>query len=113
VPKYLIDANLPYRFSVWNTPDYIHQKDIDDQWTDEQIWQYAKNENLTIVTKDADFLNKMILSEPPPRIIHIRFGNMRMNMFFTFVKNIWDNVTQLSTENKIVSVYKDRIETIN
>ncbi len=113
MPKYLIDANLPYRFSVWNTPDYIHQKDIDDQWTDEQIWQYAKNENLTIVTKDADFLNKMILSEPPPRIIHIRFGNMRMNMFFTFVKNIWDNVTQLSTENKIVSVYKDRIETIN
>jgi len=113
VPKYLIDANLPYRFSVWNTPDYIHQKDIDDQWTDEQIWQYAKNENLTIVTKDADFLNKMILSEPPPRIIHIRFGNMRMNMFFTFVKNIWENVAQLSTENKIISVYKDRIETIN
>ena len=50
--KYLIDANLPYYFILWNNTDYIHIKDLNDTWSDEQIWDYAKQNNLTIITKD-------------------------------------------------------------
>ena len=78
---YLIDVNLPYYFSLWNTVDYIHQKDINDEWTDEQIWVYAQQNNLTIITKDADFSNKIMLRQPPPKVIHIRLGNMKMKVF--------------------------------
>lgn len=60
--KFLIDANLPYRFSLWKSDDYIHQNDIDDEWTDSQIWDYAKDNNLTIITKDADFSNRIFFS---------------------------------------------------
>ena len=28
--RFLVDVNLPYYFSLWHHPDYIHQKDIDD-----------------------------------------------------------------------------------
>jgi hypothetical protein len=31
--KYLIDVNLPYRFSLWKSDDYIHQIDVNDEWT--------------------------------------------------------------------------------
>jgi predicted nuclease of predicted toxin-antitoxin system len=48
--KYLIDVNLPYYFSLWNTDQYIHQKDINDEWTDDKIWDYSKENNLTIIT---------------------------------------------------------------
>ena len=72
MPKYLIDVNLPYRFGLWNTSEYIHQFDLGDDWSDEQIWDYAKKHNLTIVSKDADFSNKILLKTPPPRVIHIR-----------------------------------------
>lgn len=65
VKKYLIDVNLPYYFSIWNKPEYIHQKDLGDDWRDEQIWSYAKENNLTIVSKDSDFSNRMMLKEPP------------------------------------------------
>jgi hypothetical protein len=41
MPKFLIDVNLPYRFSLWKGDDYIHQNDIGDEWTDTQIWNYA------------------------------------------------------------------------
>ena len=46
---FLIDANLPYYFSLWNSDDFIHQKDINDEWSDEQIWNYAKENKLTII----------------------------------------------------------------
>jgi hypothetical protein len=29
-PHFLVDVNLPTRFSLWNTPEFIHQRDIDD-----------------------------------------------------------------------------------
>lgn len=41
MPKYLVDVNLPYRFSLWKDDYYIHQIDLNDEATDEQIWDYA------------------------------------------------------------------------
>jgi predicted nuclease of predicted toxin-antitoxin system len=84
--KYLIDVNLPYYFSLWNSEPFIHQKDINDQSSGEEIWQYAENNNLTIITKDVNFSNKILLHEPPPKVIHIRFGNMKMNEFYATMK---------------------------
>ena len=31
MPRYLMDVNLPYYFSLWRGEQYIHQKDIDDE----------------------------------------------------------------------------------
>lgn len=111
--KYVIDANLPYYFSLWNNPMYIHVRDLDDEWTDEQIWEYATEHNLTIVTKDSDFSDKMILNEPPPRVIQIRVGNMKLKDFYNFLVHIWEDVCQISDEYKLVNVYKDRIEGVD
>lgn len=110
---YLIDVNLPYYFSLWNNPDYIHQKDINDAWTDEQIWSYAEQNNLTIITKDSDFSNKIMLREPPPKVIHIRFGNMKMKQFHETLSNLWQDITTLNNEYKLVNVFIDRIEALN
>ncbi|WP_199562753.1 DUF5615 family PIN-like protein [Pedobacter chinensis] len=46
--RFLIDVNLPRFFSLWNTDEYIHQYDLDDELSDTEIWKYAKLENLTI-----------------------------------------------------------------
>lgn len=53
--KYLIDVNLPHRFSLWKSDDYIHQKDIDDGRTDRQIWDYGRENNLIIISKTQIF----------------------------------------------------------
>lgn len=112
MPKYLVDVNLPYRFSLWKDDDYLHQTDIDDEWTDSQIWDYAKDNNLTIITKDADFSNRIIFHQPPPKVIHIRFGNMKMREFFLTITKIWNDVINLSEDHKLVNVFRDRIEAI-
>jgi len=74
MPKFLIDVNLPYYFSLWKSSEYIHQKDINDEWTDSQIWKYAEQNDLTIVSKDGDFSSRVIFHQPPPQVVHIRFA---------------------------------------
>lgn len=32
--RFLIDANLPYRFDLWRDPAFTHVFDLDDTWTD-------------------------------------------------------------------------------
>ncbi len=112
MPTYLIDANLPYYFSLWRSDQYIHQNDIDDEWSDSQIWNYAKDNALTIITKDTDFSNRILLKEPPPRVILISFGNLKMRPFFERISSCWQTVCELSNENKLVTVYLDRVEAI-
>jgi len=42
-PKYLIDANLPYYFSLWEGEEFIHQTDLGDTWSDEKYELMQKN----------------------------------------------------------------------
>ncbi|GAB3494236.1 hypothetical protein GCM10027341_10120 [Spirosoma knui] len=113
MPNYLIDVNLPYYFSLWNSEEYIHQIDIQNDSEDYEIWDYAKERGMTIITKDADFSDRILLSTPPPRVIHLRIGNVSMRDFHMAIGRIWNDVTALSHDNKLVTVFKDRIEAVN
>ncbi len=108
--RYLVDANLPYYFSLWRTDEYIHQYDLGDRWTDRMIWDYAKDKNLTIITKDTDFYNLILISEPPPKVIHIKLGNLRTRDLFHRLNAIWEIVLNYSDDSKLVLVFADRIE---
>ncbi|OAD22976.1 hypothetical protein THIOM_001200 [Candidatus Thiomargarita nelsonii] len=110
--RYIIDANLPYYFALWAGDEYIHVRDINEEWTDTQIWEYAKERNLTIVTKDADFSDRMLMNEPPPRVIHIKLGNMKMREFHATLSKIWADVCQLSKQYKLVRIFEDKIGSI-
>lgn len=112
MPKYLIDVNLPYYFSLWNTDEYIHQTGIDPLAKDKVIWEYARENNLTIITKDSDFSNRILFKEPPPKVIHIKIGNVSMNEFHQLINACWKEVFSISESHKLVNVYKDRIEGI-
>ncbi len=110
MPKYLIDAQLPYYFSLWNHKDFIHIRDIDEQMSDISIWKYAIKNKMTIITKDVDFSHFMALSNDPPNIIHLRFGNLKMTDFHYTLSQRWDEITSLSNKYNLVQVFKDRIE---
>ena len=106
--KYLIDSNLPYYFQLWNSEEYI-----DPKASDRAIWEYGRNHQLTIITKDSDFYSRILVSSPPPKVIHIKLGNMRMKHFHDLVVKNWDEILEMNAKNKLVNVYVDRIEGID
>lgn len=110
--QYLIDANLPYRFRLWHNQNYFHVNDLDDEMPDSQIWEYAKEKNYVIVTKDADFSDRILLLSPPPRIVHIKLGNMKLNEFHFRMNSVWQQVEAFVVNYKLVRVFLDRIECI-
>jgi predicted nuclease of predicted toxin-antitoxin system len=42
---------------------------------DSSIWEYARKNGFTIVSKDADFSERGVLLGSPPKVIWIRRGN--------------------------------------
>jgi predicted nuclease of predicted toxin-antitoxin system len=111
--KFIIDVNLPNGVPPFNSHEFIHVSDIDLRLSDTQIWDHAKKLGLTIVSKDSDFSNMILLVEPPPKVIHIRFGNLRLKDFIQLMTSIWPEVLDMHNEHKLVNVYKGYIEGIN
>jgi predicted nuclease of predicted toxin-antitoxin system len=111
--RFVIDVNLPYFFSLWRGPDFVHVRDLDDEWTDSQVWSYAQQAGATIVTKDTDFADRVLLAVPPPRVIHIRVGNLKMREFHLAIAGRWEDICNLSRSCKLVQVFEDRIEGID
>lgn len=110
--RFLIDVNLPRKFRVWHTEEYMHQSDLDPSASDAHIWEYAKTHKLTIVTKDSDFSGRVLLFGTPPRVIHLKIGNMPLKAFHDFISSRWTEIIGLSENHSLVVVYQDHMECI-
>ena len=110
--EFLIDGNLPAKIKVWENNRFIHAMKINPNWTDKDIWQYAKENNLTIVSKDKDFLLLQLHHGSPPKIVHIKFGNIKLSDFIMIIENYWKEVESLLSDHNIINIYSDKIEAI-
>jgi len=67
---------------------------------------------LVIVSKGADFSDRIIIHSPPPWVVHLRFGNLRKKDFHALLARLWPQIETLLKFHKLVNVYADRIEGI-
>jgi predicted nuclease of predicted toxin-antitoxin system len=42
---------------------------------DEEVWEYARANGFTIISKDSDFQQRSLLYGHPPKVIWLRVGN--------------------------------------
>ena len=77
--KLLLDENLSRRLVPFLHTDYPGSQQVAllglEKASDREIWQYAKNNNYVIVTKDSDYHELSILYGAPPQIIWLKTGN--------------------------------------
>lgn len=77
--KLLLDENLSRRLIPFLQADFPDSTQVAllglEKTTDREIWQFAKNNDYVIVTKDSDFHELSILYGAPPKIIWLKTGN--------------------------------------
>ena len=109
---YLLDENLPGRLRFSPGLPLVPASALGASPTDTQVWDFARARELVIVTKDADFSDRIILRTPPPWVVHLRFGNLRRQEFHSRLARAWPQVETLLKTHKLVNVYADRVEGI-
>ncbi|MEN9517798.1 MAG: hypothetical protein RLZZ381_386 [Cyanobacteriota bacterium] len=95
--KLLFDHNLSPRLvnrlsDLYPNSNHLFNLNLDTA-EDFFVWQYARDNDFIIVTKDSDFSELSLLRGFPPKVIWIRIGN--------------------SATNEIESLIRSRIEEIN
>ena len=105
----LVDENVPFLQQLPTTIKIIGTRALGDRPTDTEVWEYARQQNLVILTKDADFFNRIIVSEPPPKVVHLKVANMRKSEFQHFLTQTWPKIEYLLQKHKLVKVYNDHL----
>ena len=102
--KLLFDQNLSYRLvaRLQNLyPDSMHIAALDmDTSSDKEVWQYAKKEGFSIVTKDSDFNDMATLYGFPPHIIWLRLGNSRIEAVQEVLEKHYEKICEILQENE-------------
>lgn len=105
--KLLFDHNLSPHLvkslaDVFPDSNHVHLLAL-DQASDREIWDYARRENYTVVTRDADFSDLCMLVGFPPNVIWIRRGNCRTLDIEIMLRRHFDDIKALH-EDEIVGV---------
>ena len=104
--KILFDQNISHRIikkiiHIYPLAQQIRQLGLENA-TDIEIWEYAKINDYTIVTFDADFVDIANYKGHPPKIIWLRIGNTTTNgiasIMLTHFKAITDFILTVDNE---------------
>ena len=107
---YLIDENIPGRLLFSPSLPVVHATTLGASVSDSGLWSYAARHALAIVTKDADFSHRIMISQPPPWVVHLRFGNLRRREYHRFLLRVWSQIENRLPACKLINVFLDRIE---
>lgn len=109
---FLFDENLPVRLRFSPKLPLTHAAALGGNPSDTQLWEFARANRLAIVSKDADFSERIIAQTPLPWVVHLRFGNLRRQEFHALLARAWPQVESLLRSHKLVNVHPDRLEGI-
>ena len=106
----LVDENLPSSLVKLLPGDCSHATDLGPQPSDTQLWGHARSHNWTILTRDTDFFDRLMLHGPPSKVIWVRLGNIRRADLEALLLRRWDAILQLLENADLVSIYETKLE---
>ncbi|HMV77786.1 MAG TPA: DUF5615 family PIN-like protein [Leptospiraceae bacterium] len=100
----LFDANLSPSLPVLLKdifPDSQHVFSFFLEESDDLIWEFAKEKNLVVVTKDEDFADLNERLGFPPKVILLKRGNCSTKTVEAILRSNLDNIQKLFTDPDI------------
>lgn len=103
--KLLFDQNLSPRLvklldDIFPNSNHVFTLGLDTS-EDTEVWEYARQNNYTLVTKDADFGDLSVLRGFPPKVIWIRRGNCKTSGIEKILRDNFDAIEQLENDNQL------------
>lgn len=89
-------------------PNSVHVADVGlDRALDREVWVYAREQDLAVVTKDADFGELSVLHGFPPNVVWIRRGNCSTQEIENLLRRREKAVKQLrgDEESGVIELY--------
>ena len=108
--KILIDENLPATLGSLLPCDCLHATALGAQPSDLYLWEFARQNDWTLLTKDADFFTQLALVGSPPKVIWIRTGNLRRVELEKRMVDLWPKIEEMALNHDLVEVHSDKIE---
>ena len=100
--KLLLDQNLSPRLvrrlaDVYPNSTHVAEVGL-DRSLDWEVWEYARQHDCIIVTKDVDFSEFSLLQGFPPKVIWIRRGNCSTQNIETILRENFDPIKMMNAD---------------
>jgi len=112
--KLLLDENLSWRICKKLSPffeEVIHASSLKinqpaDDWS---IWNFAKQNGYTIISKDDDFEKIVLLRKAPPKLIYLKTYNLDTTKLINLIIDNKDEIIAFehSEANDIFEIYAE------
>lgn len=103
--KLLFDQNLSPRLvnRVADLyPDSQHVSFVGlDQADDRALWEYANQNDFTVITRDSDFSELSLLRGFPPKVVWIRRGNCSTNQIEEILRSHHQDIIQFNDDSSL------------
>ncbi|MDX1957828.1 MAG: DUF5615 family PIN-like protein [Leptospiraceae bacterium] len=112
--KFLIDANLPKRLSLWLKEkgyDSIHTLELPEKnlSVDNFINKFSISEQRIVISKDKDFVNSFLINKEPFKLVLIKSGNLSNPELIQIFENKFTTIVNLLEHSSFIEVHKEMI----
>ena len=104
--KLLFDENLSPKLPQLlrsQFPGSAHVRDCGLKGgTDQAIWEYARTNGFTLVSKDSDFRQRSLSAGAPPKLVWLCLGNCTRNDLLDLLLKHEDDIRSLESSSELV-----------
>jgi predicted nuclease of predicted toxin-antitoxin system len=102
--KLLLDQNLSYRLlagleAAFPGSSQIHRLRMEHA-DDGVIWQFARENDFAIVTKDSDFYERSLVHGFPPQVVWLKCGNLSTRQLEAILQRSTETIASFLEERK-------------
>ncbi len=107
--KFLIDAQIPKKLALFlkeNGYDAIHTSELPDRnrTRDREINRISMQEKRVLITKDADFIESILISDKPYKLIYLSTGNITNRALMELFMRHLDEIVEMIDRNRLVEL---------
>lgn len=102
--KLLFDENLSPRLAQSlqaEYPESVHVQGVGLRGAhDDRVWEYARDNGLTIVSKDNDFRQRSFLEGAPPKVVWLDVGNAGTHLIAELLRSEQAKLLKFGSEEE-------------